>query len=87
MYGATNADYITELGFIVINKECVEQVKTEALNVQEGGAKTNKSDGDGEEELDVQGLVALGVIGAMVLITIIFVIVVLCYKSCSKSTT
>ena len=35
-----------------------------------------------EKELDVQGIVALGVIVAVVIITIIFVLVVWCCKKC-----
>ena len=81
MYGSASADYITELGFIVIDKSCVEQ---EALKSSNEG--TGKSQGDeDEEELDVQGLVAIGVLAAIVLTTILFVSIVLCYKSCKKS--
>ena len=52
MYGAASADYITELGFIVINTECVE---AEALKRSENDKnKTGNSSGDDEEdELDV----------------------------------
>ena len=37
-----------------------------------------------EKELDVQGIVALGVIAAIILFTIIFVIVICCVNQCRK---
>ena len=61
--------------------ECIEQVKAaEELNNVE--SEFTLSLDDEEEELDVQGIVALGVIVAVVIITIIFVLVVWCCKKC-----
>ena len=83
IYGAWSTEYIVELGFIVMNLECVAGAQDGANGGTLKRKFPEKLVEDDEKEL---GIVALGVIAAMILFTFIFVIVIAicCIRLCGK---
>ena len=72
VYGQSNSEYITQLGFILLDTDCVAQIETAQEEERLAISEQSLSE---EEEIPVDVIIAIAVFGSIFVITCSFVLI------------